>query len=394
MLRAIILALAFLTGAHAAIAQDASTKPPAAVPQQEQKLPQPQGRITGTVYCSDTHKPGRGATVVLRSNHQSDHPQEFGVSKSTVVGLDGTYNFDHLAPGNYAVDAVLIGYFSDRYPSNSSSTQAPPKPPDPKSIISIHNAETLTYDVTLTRGASLNGRVLYSDGAPAVTAQIVIEDASAKSSSIPVEVYSSTMFRITDDLGRFRIAGLPPGTYRVAALPHLQAPVFTTSPVLNVRPIEVFSGDTLHRAAARTYEVRAGDNIEGIDITIPNSALHKTGGSVSAPDGTPLNIGVITLTSTDDSAVVYRTGMNRDGTFLFAAIPSGTYKLSTSDVYFGVRDEDDSRDFMPLKKKRAYANGALSVIVEDSDVLDLNLSLPEIPMPPKKPGDDDDDDPN
>jgi hypothetical protein len=86
--------------------------------------------------------------------------------------------------------------------------------------------------------------------------------------------------------------------------------------------------------------------------------------------------------------------MNRDGTFLFAAIPSGTYKLSTSDVYFGVRDEDDSRDFMPLKKKRAYANGALSVIVEDSDVLDLNLSLPEIPMPPKKPGDDDDDDPN
>ena len=83
--------------------------------------------------------------------------------------------------------------------------------------------------MTLERGAAVSGHVLYSDGSPATQVSIDVEDTRAKPAAsnkpednINVGMVSRMLFTHqssgTDDQGRFRIAGLRPGKYRVAAV--------------------------------------------------------------------------------------------------------------------------------------------------------------------------------
>ena len=65
----------------------------------------PQARITGHVVLADTQDPARNAVVLLTSlDGQNRQFQR--------VGLDGTYLFEHVVPGEYIIIPYLDGYLS------------------------------------------------------------------------------------------------------------------------------------------------------------------------------------------------------------------------------------------------------------------------------------------
>ena len=413
MLRS-ILAVLLCTLAPAALAQDVGPPVITAQPPRS-KLPAPPpptGRITGTVFCSDTHRPARGATVILQPlAKDTSFDNRMNLTRTDV---NGTYTLGRVAPGEYAVLAFFPGYalpFPDDMltgmmdPADRSSlTEALRK----LGTVTVSSNAEARGDVSLTRGAAVQGRVLYSDGAPAAQVLVEVKNINAKppKSNSPEEMVDpaaimrsifSQQKPTTDDEGHFRIAGLAPGTYRVAALQTSPPPASASGGMesemmmgqlmgVNVDPtaVRVFSGDTLHQATAKTYDLSAGDTVSDITITIPLTAFHRVAGTVEAVDGRHLNFANLTLTDASDATFTFHTNAGRDGAFAFANVPAGTYTLATDGGFIGTSAPPKGMEHMPeqywpLKPETHFAGDSQNLIVADSDKTDVLINLKELP---------------
>lgn len=325
---------------------------------------------------------------------------------------EGRYQFDHLKPGDYFINIRTNGYLYLPPPDTtqpSSPSVALLETYIASNKITLHPNESATFDVTLQPSASLSGYVYFDDGSPAMNTEIRVEeiDPGPFYKPKPGEPSYMPILRIgdrgmTDDRGHFRITSLGTGTYRIAAAPTLQAPfsAYMFEPYLSAelsnelhQPafLTVFSGDTIHRAQAKTYKLKPGDDVSDIRITIPLSNLYKIRGYVEAKDGRTPNEGLVTLVDTADPEVHLRAGLQKDGSFLFAAVPTGTYKLTMSQSFIAKPDtsekeyNDDDTDI----PTNAFSSVDSTIILKNSDILDLHFEVHEIPMPPKPPDDDD-----
>ncbi|HZL28189.1 MAG TPA: carboxypeptidase-like regulatory domain-containing protein [Acidobacteriaceae bacterium] len=398
------------------IAQDTSAAPgppPGHAPVKPPPPPPRNARITGTVLCADTHRPARGAMVAILPLPPTDAKQQgnTGSEVLTRAGSDGAYIADHLVAGEYSVIAMLPGYLSpmDDFTAEDMSSNSPEKMRGlliKYGTVVVAAQETGRFDVTLQRGAAVSGQVLYSDGSPASQVTMDVQKVDAKpptTKSAEDAMNAGALMRIlfmhqsqsTDDLGHFRIAGLPPGTYRVAAV---QAPMNPLNGggdefmgglmglAPNAHDMHIYSGDTLHKKAAKTYELRSGDEVTGIDITIPSDDFHRIQGRLSTPDGRGITTATLTLTDTTDDSLIFRGDLSRDGAFVFTGVPAGTYTLAATDAKIGTMPEGFP-DNMPvradmIKATNAFADSNTSVIVKESDVADVNLTLTEVPLSP------------
>jgi len=320
------------------------------------------------------------------------------------VGMDGSYAFEHISPGEYAVIAVLPGYLNpfdditiDDVDDSISAEMW--KQESEHGTVKITAGEALKFDLELQRGASISGHVLYSDGAPA--AQVVIEaqdtakdTGKAKPAERSIELGGivrelARQSLSTDDLGHFRLSGLRPGTYRVMALElskdHASDGFADAgSSFFDSSAIRIYAGNTMHQKAGKTYDLRAGEETSGIDITIPLEAFHSIRGHLSSADGRTLNMGDLKLTDPGDDAFSMSTKLQRDGSFNFPSVPSGTYTLSTTNARIGEVSSDLPSQFdsvAPLAPKTAFGDSTQSIVVADVDLADVNIALTEVPMP-------------
>jgi hypothetical protein len=349
------------------------------------------GRVTGTVLCFDTRKPCRGVRILLAENRNSEDAENF----SSVTDINGAYVFENVPPGKYLAIANLTGYLSSRIPPepeapfDSAARGVQMAAWQQSLLVDVASSQTSMHDITILRGSSLSGRVLYADGSPAIHAWVRVEhaDPDAKTGEPDKDhhlVPSSFENASTNDLGQFRISGIRPGSYRVTASPISQ----DTGVLGGEKPttFAIYSGDTIHRKAAKVYKLRLGDDVGNIEITIPIGGVHRVAGRLATADNYALNMGVCTLSSVDDDSVVYRTGIDSTGNFAFANVPTGAYTLSVTNAYIG-KPAEASRDSLEgstdLEPSRAFAVDALCIFVEDSDLTDLAPTLKEIPLPAK-----------
>jgi hypothetical protein len=93
---------------------------------------------------------------------------------------------------------------------------------------------------------------------------------------------------MVDDRGGYRIAGLPPGTYRLSvriteaffnahATPGAHVSVTLSTPRPGTAELIVFAPDSLKESSARLVTVGDGDEITAADITVPARLLHSIG---------------------------------------------------------------------------------------------------------------------
>jgi hypothetical protein len=158
-------------------------------------------RIEGKVVNDRTLEPLRRAHVVLR-------PMVAGV---TAIGVDaddkGNFAMRDIAPGRYTLLAQRDGYL----PSSTGLRGTLRMP----AVIDIGSGQQIT-DLTfrLRPWAVLCGRIRYDDGEPAVNLRV---DAYRQSWSKGRLQYSLAMSVGTDDRGEYRMHGLQPGAYVIAA---------------------------------------------------------------------------------------------------------------------------------------------------------------------------------
>jgi hypothetical protein len=324
--------------------------------------------------------------------------------------MDGSYTLSDVGAGEYGVIALMPGYLSPYGDLSIEDTEnadaATARLFAETGAVTVVAHQSATHDITLTRGATFNGRVLYSDGSPATQIAIDVESTKAAPShaksgkpDINLSVLMSMMLtnqtNITDDEGHFHISGISPGIYRVVAIYALNTndisgigmPMYGAYSALapTGSTLRVYSGDTLHKNTAKTFEVRAGDTVTGIDITIPLGVFHQVHGVLTAKDGRIVNSASLTLTDTTDDTVHFSAKPSDDGAFTFPTVPAGTYKFAVSNARilatFPNTPPETPARFAPRHPVNAFADADTTLIVEDSDVLDVSLPLTEVPLP-------------
>jgi protocatechuate 3,4-dioxygenase beta subunit len=378
-------------------AQDPAGKPESAVlavPKAEART----GQIGGTVLCDDTHKPARGAKVSL-SGGAADPDRHDVVHRETLTDNEGHYNFNSLASGHYRITVNLPGYIGYRHEDPSPDA---PRATDGSTATKISNTDTVTlrpverlvHNLILERGAALSGRVYFSDGTPAINMHIYLETiaTSGATNKPPLNAepnivrISGSQNRVTDDRGYFRITSIPAGVYRVVGVPVVQG--FDAVQNFDWSGLSIYSGNTYHRDAAKTYELRAGEEIGDIEIEVPLD-LYKVAGNAMSSDGRSPNVGTVTLTQSSDTSMHAVTHLLRDGSFAFNGVPPGTYKLTLSAARIGkpnTQQMEYSTDDVDIPIS-AFAEVTQVVIVKNSDVTDIHLDAVEIPIPPEDTSD-------
>lgn len=225
--------------------------------------------IRGTVVDAVTHQPVSGASVLLM------RPESLAEARLATTDLQGRFVFADGAPGAYRLRAERDDYL------RSELTPIANIGPD---------GSVADVTLTLTPPAVISGRVTDQYGDPA--SRIFVR---ASTSRVVAEVR-------TNDLGEYRLFGLPPGEYVISAERYpgpsirgnaLQTPtapcpdclgegvgrmalsiVLPTGGFIDARALTaetyptVYYPDTTDRAAATPVKAAAGARIEAIDLRL------------------------------------------------------------------------------------------------------------------------------
>ena len=376
------------------------------------------GGISGKVMCADTHTPARGARIMVMAASAFGEGEEKetnpGPPQMAITALDGSFRVPHVSPGDYFILVFASGYLSPldgvmvsntKDSAQQRSVGALLKEKAPK--VSIHGQETARVDVELQRGATLTGRVVYSDGSPAAQLPVQLqkpEPAKSQGKSedlIDAGAMLGEMFHqspITDDQGHFRISGIPGGRYRLAVTQKFEQStnlaedlMVQFNPGINKNDrLTIYSGNTLHQKDAKIYELRAGETLDGVEIILPLTGLHSIQGVATGKDGTPLNFGLLSLSDTADPTISFHTNIRAGGEFRFSGIPEGIYEMKITrggvlenPPQYEFPDEAFSAMQDQFKPIRAFAETKVAVTVQTTDIDNLAVTLADTKLPDK-----------
>lgn len=410
------------------------------------------GTISGRIICTDTNTPARFAKVLLKSV-EPDHAgedmmkrMEDSITKSvaknglptqaakpqteaqkragsaaaksmnqamdmlnaSTVGMDGEYSFAGVKPGTYYVHVMFAGYIDpldqfsdDDLASTESAVRARIAARVP--TITISGTESSHVDLRLDRGASVSGRVLFDDGSPAAgwivstVAPKSPEDLSPLAATALTQqlALGTSSIAKTDDLGRYRISGLPGGSYALRTTLNA-SPIGISATNMadggsNINLV-VYSGNTFVRSDAKAFSVNVGDDRPGVDLIIPDRKLHSIVGHVYAKsDDHTLNVGDISLTSKEEPTLALTAAVRDDGSFRYNYLPSGTYTLKVKNAADG--QTTGSTSFMGISMPKQeilhkYGTDSTEIILNDADIDSVRFTLAQTDWTPpaKKPG--------
>jgi protocatechuate 3,4-dioxygenase beta subunit len=252
-------------------------------------------------------KPGAGYDGVSYSCGSAQAP-----AIKTVTDAEGRYRLTGVSPGSCSISvfapAFVIegqGVFFRRG----------------KSVNVAEGENVENMDFSLTRGAVITGVVTEEKDGPVVECPVMAYKLDAKGEiQYPDQDRS---LRYTDDRGVYRIFGLEPGRYLVAAL----------GQSLTYHP------DAVERAQARIVEVKSGGEAANIDIKIapPVKGYVVTGRVIETDTGKPVPGIEVRCDSTTQGAARWWGSVETDslGRFRFENVPPNKYKAFTESEQGG-----------------------------------------------------------
>ena len=188
----------------------------------------------------------------------------------------------------------------------------------------------------------------------------------------------------------FRIIGVPPGKYVVSAsmrmVKNAMGGLIGSSGLSmgtssgESGEVVVYSGNVLRKQDAKVMKVGEGEQLGGLDITIPLAGLRQVKGVLTAKrDGHALNRGHVELLYADGRENAQDAEVGEDGSFTLTFVPEGKYVLigkSGEDVEFSPRHMFNS-NFNEEKVVKKYAEAELSLTVA-GEALDVVLAAPDV----------------
>ncbi len=280
------------------------------------------GVITGLVVAADNALPIRSARVSViggtpppaRTGPASTVTPQFAAGSTqaraeALTDASGRFEVGALPDGLYTVNVRPPGGFI-----------APP----PVTSVRIDGGQAATVTIKVERGGAIEGRVLDADGDPVTGAMVRgLSWMTMNGTRRMVQRAGAT----TNDLGQYRLFGLPAGEYVVTAI--VRPPVDARTPLVGFAPT-YFPGTTDFGDSTRIAVV-GGANISGIDIPLQSATLATITGTVSMAGGRPLPPDTrpsVSLVSATDEQMTPTWGPSQGTrTYRIAGVAPGEYYL-------------------------------------------------------------------
>lgn len=362
--------------------------------------------VTGQVTCEDTQRPARFANVMLYEVPSSLAPLQITAAtdakaRAAIIremnshtlmqvqtGIDGSFAAQDVPPGDYYVLASVAGYVQPRYLLQAAYDAGEDVLRGVIGVPVIHvSADHLAeVGITVSRGAAIEGHLVWDDGTPVNGAYVEAEPTTKDHKNLPQQLSMINMglgnvIALTDDRGHYRISGLPPGEYRVRAT--LQTNSHFT--MMNGRAggasmagdsLLVYAPDAFRRKDAKPVKLIAGEEHGDEDITFNISGTHTVSGRVtSAEDHHAIKAAWVQLRDETDMTFARGTRVDEDGNFSVTFVPPGTYALNVGGADIVSETDEKNPGMVQQKVVRNYKGAKQQVIVTDNDVTGENVEL-------------------
>ena len=356
--------------------------------------------VKGRVVFDDSERPVRRTQIGL-----FQLPSSRSTERTSVTDRDGRFVIEDVPTGVYfamvnspgIISPLAFMTLTDRGPAENFDL----KPIREYCTEVIVDGSDVNVTVHARRGGAISGKVTYSDGDPAIDVQVAVTRRSAKKSTRILTGLSaaSLMSLRTDDRGRYRVAGLPPGEYIVSAAEA------NTSKNNRRGPDAFFAGLFGSDALLVTYygggsrkddaiklEVTTGSETSDIDITLLDSTPHTVRGSVIAKlDRVPLPGATLSIRlpdvatwfgseaqqiSTDSEGIWVLDGIP-DGTYLVSVEPPSSFPVPGADPNSEITYDDDE---VPQRKNvptRKFVPSEIEITVSGGDLVVEPIALAE-----------------
>jgi hypothetical protein len=147
----------------------------------------------------------------------------------------------------------------------------------------------------------------------------------------------------TNDLGEFRVSGLAPGEYVLAAMPRGLSPfggpgVLPTAGTGRTTTATTFYPGTTDQAAALPIVISAGAEVGNIVFTMQTTPAFRVSGIVLDESGKPVAHAMVTLLGDPRSGLFGPAGSalsQDDGRFVIGEVSPGSYRVSASMMMIG-----------------------------------------------------------
>jgi hypothetical protein len=299
------------------------------------------GAISGRVYALGTGAPLRGLNVSLVPA-TPDAPGVIpdsrtlalgGAARGSTVVTDafGRFHLTDVLPGRYRV-VVTPGSYRGRYlPMGFGAL----RPNDAGRPVTVGKGEEIrNLDIGLLVGVAIEGRILDDAGEP--LSRISVFAMRLHATGDPAQRVPHAP-AVTDDLGRYRLYGLEPGTYLVGADGQFVVPQWQQSDgrihAVSLAPRETepfvttFHPSALTDAAAQPVRVGSQD-ATGVDIVLQRARRFRVSGILADSQGTPAASSVLVLLRAGLGLMSdFTVRTDAEGRFQLPPLEAGTYRL-------------------------------------------------------------------
>lgn len=341
------------------------------------------GQIRGRVYSLESGQPIRRAQV--RISGQDIMP------KAALTDAEGRFEFRDLPAGRFTLQATKSGYVSVQFGQTRPYESGRP--------IELVDKQVLeNSDIAMPRGSVIAGRIVDEFGEPVPDVAVTAFRQSWSNGRRRL-VPAPGRLAQTNDLGQFRIYGLPPGDYYVSAslrgggIEFLAMDMVVASsrgsaagpsastPSSGYAP--TYYPGTASPGEAQKITLIAGQENHSADFALMPVRLAKITGIAIGSDGKPLAGAMITVTSRDGNQNPVVSGMtstraNQDGAFTLNGVPPGDYTLQANAMQVTTSSEGANRMVFAVRAGPGgmgpdSETGFLPLTVAGEDVANLVL---------------------
>lgn len=281
-----------------------------------QTAPLEKGALEGQILDALTGAPVKKARITVR-RIESRNASGSGTSTDAA----GHFAMQNIEPGRYRLWAERNGFVRQEYGARGAGRQG--------TVLTLDPGKHVTdIALRLTPHSIVSGTIVDEDAEPIAGVSVQMLKHSFRNGR---KQLAPAGFAQTNDLGEYRVFGVPPGRYYVAAIYRQPFGIVDRTAKPGAAPAEdliyaptYYPGATDVSSAA-PVELKAGNQLSGINLTLRKVYAVRVRGSIGAT-------GSVSLSPRDSGGADFNRNMTRvrdsSGSFELRGVLPGAYILS------------------------------------------------------------------